>query len=95
MIEHLHGKPVRELSAVPWEEVLSHRRERWAHSGRCQCGRRTFLFGRCPTCINEEAAEMKQEAERRVDEEPGQELWPAPGVVEVAGSPRTPEVPVN
>ena len=31
---------------------------------------------------------MKQEAERKVDDEPGRELWPPPGVVEVVGTPR-------
>ena len=42
-------------------------REMWKHTGKCSCGRRTFLFGQCMRCIaadqgvaveNEEETEM-------------------------------------
>ena len=41
---------------MPWEAVLaSVPKDMWTHSGRCFCGRKTYLFGRCPKCIREEA----------------------------------------
>ena len=27
----------------------------WEHDGKCVCGKRTFLFGLCPKCLEEEA----------------------------------------
>lgn len=31
----------------------------WEHGGKCQCGRRTYLFGQCEKCAKEEAAERR------------------------------------
>ena len=41
----------------------------WQHDGKCSCGRRTFLFGRCPRCIKEEAQESLN---RKMEEEPAE-----------------------
>ena len=30
-------------------------REMWDHDGLCACGKRTYLFSRCPACIEQEA----------------------------------------
>ena len=58
----------------------------WEHSGRCLCGRRSYLFGQCPHCLREEAQEQeqrRQEERFNGDPLPGplSEL-PAPGAVE-------------
>jgi hypothetical protein len=29
----------------------------WGHSGKCSCGRRAFLYARCPKCLLEEAVD--------------------------------------
>ena len=32
-------------------------REVWDHDGVCACGTRTYLFSRCPSCIQAEASD--------------------------------------
>ena len=40
----------------------------WEHDGKCVCGKRTFLFGLCPKCLEEEAQLKKTEAEEQGEE---------------------------
>ena len=56
-------------------------REMWDHDGLCACGKRTYLFSRCPSCIEQEALDTAVEIAERED-------------AEVRGSPdRDPESP--
>ena len=49
---------VRSLEDVPLAGSLDRpAREMFAHEGTCPCGKRTYLFGRCPSCIKKEADE--------------------------------------
>ena len=43
-------------------------REVWDHDGVCACGRKTYLFSRCPNCIEAEALETAAEIVSRQDE---------------------------
>ena len=55
---------VRDLSFVDWQMLLGRPpREMWSHTGKCQCGRRTFLFGQCPRCIRDEALDRLSKAQ--------------------------------
>ena len=38
----------------------------WEHEGRCQCGKRSYLFSLCPGCLAEEA-QLEQEARITVE----------------------------
>ena len=47
----------------------------WEHQGKCPCGRRSYLFGRCPKCLQEDcdlkaAEEAEVQHEPLLDEEP-------------------------
>ena len=56
-------------------------REMWKHTGKCSCGRRTFLFGQRMRCIAEEAGlEARPEDEEAV---PGEVLETQPDGPEV------------
>ena len=49
---------VKNLEDVPLKGLLDNPvREMFKHEGTCPCGKRTYLFGRCPSCIQREAAE--------------------------------------
>ena len=49
---------VRSLEDVPLAGSFNRpAREMFAHEGTCPCGKRTYLFGRCPSCIKKEADE--------------------------------------
>ena len=51
-------EPQEALNQVAWESVLGAPvREVWAHDGKCACGKRTYLFGQCPSCIRQEVGE--------------------------------------
>ena len=52
----------------------------WEHQGRCQCGRRSYLFGQCSKCLKEEMLEKAAEEQRRLAEEPEE---PPPHTVEM------------
>ena len=43
-------------------------REVWDHDGVCACGKKTYLFSRCPNCIQAEALETAAEMVSRQDE---------------------------
>ena len=58
---------VRSLEDVPLAGSLDRpAKEMFAHEGTCPCGKRTYLFGRCPSCIKKEADE---ELEQVLEEE--------------------------
>ena len=42
-------------------------REVWDHDGVCSCGKETYLFSRCPSCIQAEALETTAEIVCRQD----------------------------
>ena len=42
-------------------------REVWEHDGLCPCGKKTYLFSRCPACIEKEAQDEVVEMQERVD----------------------------
>ena len=71
-LERMKVPELTEWSALPLRQVLKAKvPEVWPHEGVCACGRRTFLFARCPRCIREEAAERHQELlDRENDDEP-------------------------
>ena len=64
---------VRTLEDVPLGGSLDRSaKEMFAHEGTCPCGKRTYLFGRCPSCIKKEADEdLEQVLE---EEKPAQGL---------------------
>ena len=43
-------------------------REAWDHDGVCACGKKTYLFSRCPNCIQAEALKTAAEIVSRQDE---------------------------
>ena len=52
----------------------------WQHSGRCACGRKTYLYGQCDKCAAVEAQEQAQEAVQALEDSP-----PVPEVTEDQG----------
>ena len=41
------------IEDVPWNEVLLiPGRLMWEHNGKCDCGRRVFLFSQCKQCLD-------------------------------------------
>ena len=44
-------------------------REMWDHDGLCVCGKRSYLFSRCPSCIEQEALDTAVEIAEREDDE--------------------------
>ena len=72
-------------------------REVWEHDGKCSCGKRTYVFGRCTTCIEKEAADdliqgaqQREEAEKEEGEE-GELV--AEGLFALSSRPLTPTEP--
>ena len=58
MLETLRVARVDGIDAVNIRAMLADPpREMWEHEGVCVCGRRTYLFARCPACIERESAE--------------------------------------
>ena len=58
----LRAEMVDGLGEPSWDGLMQIKaRLIWNHDGKCSCGRRTFLFGRCPKCIKEEAQGRLQE----------------------------------
>ena len=49
-VDGIDGLNLRSLLSEPGREI-------WEHEGLCVCGRKTYLFSRCPTCIEKEAHE--------------------------------------
>ena len=49
-------------------------RELWDHDGTCVCGKRTYLFSRCPSCIEQEALDTAVEISERAEPEAAADL---------------------
>ena len=59
MFETLRLSKVEGIDALNLRSLLLEpSREMWEHSGVCSCGKRTYLFSRCPACIEKEAHEV-------------------------------------
>ena len=58
----------------------------WEHSGKCLCGKRSYLFSQCRYCLQEEALEQER---RRQEEQFGE--GPRPGSMSDPPSPGAPE----
>ena len=50
LIKGLADPPLSSLAQEPG-------REHWEHNGKCACGKRTYAFSRCSSCIEKEAAD--------------------------------------
>ena len=58
MLEALRLTRVERVDSIGLRSALSEPpREMWEHDGLCSCGKRTYLFSRCSTCIAREAEE--------------------------------------
>ena len=45
-------------------------REVWEHSGKCSCGKRAYVFGRCVSCVEKEAQDdLRASVQAREEEE--------------------------
>lgn len=70
-IAEMKVEVVADMNSVPLDQLVSQPSElMWEHDGKCTCGRKTFLFGQCPKCLREEAAEKivdRVEAARELD----------------------------
>ena len=59
MFETLRLSKVEGIDALNLRSLLLEpSREMWEHGGVCSCGKRTYLFSRCPACIEKEAHEV-------------------------------------
>ena len=64
--EAAHIEVVTSFSAVPLGALVEIPPTlMWEHQGRCQCGRRSYLFGQCSKCLKEEMLEKAAEEQRR------------------------------
>ena len=54
-LEGLNVEIRKGLGAVPFPELLeAPATPMWAHDGKCQCGKRCYLFGQCTDCLRNE-----------------------------------------
>jgi len=86
----------QSADAVPWDQVLSRGLTvMFDHGGVCPCGRRTYLFGQCAKCINDEAKETVAQALERLADVDADARDLGPGVyaepVAAAGTARSGE----
>ena len=51
----------------------------WGHDSKCTCGKRTYLFGQCPSCIRQEVGERAL-ADQEAREVARAEVVPEDGV---------------
>ena len=58
------SKGIEEASVRGMLEEPS--REMWDHDGLCECGKRTYLFSRCPACIEHTAVEIAEREDLEV-----------------------------
>ena len=69
LFEVLRLRRVEGLDSLSLRGLLDEpSREIWEHNGVCACGRRTYLFARCPACIEKEAVEELDGALERAHE---------------------------
>ena len=50
VLKDISEAPLMNLAVEPGRDV-------WEHDGRCSCGKRAYVFGRCTTCIEKEASD--------------------------------------
>jgi hypothetical protein len=59
------------LSEVPWYRMVGgRRREYWRHGGHCACGKRTYIYGECTSCLRKESGDLRADGELNVEAEP-------------------------
>ena len=68
MFEALRLEKVTSIAAVGIRGMLAEpARDVWEHDGLCSCGKKTYLFSRCPACIEKEAQEEVVEMQERAE----------------------------
>ena len=68
MFEALRLEKITSVAAVGIRGMLAEPgREVWEHDGLCSCGKKTYLFSRCPACIEKEAQDEVVEMQERAD----------------------------
>jgi len=84
LIKGLAEPPLASLAREPGREV-------WEHEGRCACGKRAYVFSRCVTCIEKEAAEefaaAAEERENPTEEKEAEEELVAEDLLAIASAP--------
>ena len=72
MVELLQALGIPEMESLQkicWTEWFENpSREMWKRTGKCACGRRTFLFGLCMRCIAEEHGDEEAWKEKETPE---------------------------
>ena len=72
MVELLQALGIPEMESmqkISWTEWFDNpSREMWKHTGKCACGRRTFLFGQCMRCIAQEHGDEEAWREKEIPE---------------------------
>jgi hypothetical protein len=81
----LFKMPVHEsFAGVPWEALVkAPPREYWEHNGVCQCGKRTYLFGQCPNCLQQESLDRAEEVLKGLESKEQEVVPPGEGEVSV------------
>ena len=67
LVKDLVSPPLASLAQEP-------AREHWEHDGKCACGKRTYVFGRCVSCIEKEAVDDLSAGAREREKQEGVEL---------------------
>ena len=68
MFEALRLEKVTSIAAVGIRGMLAEpARDVWEHDGLCSCGKKTYLFSRCPACIEKEAQDEVVEMQERAE----------------------------
>ena len=50
------------IGDVPWNELINAQtRIMWEHNGKCDCGKRVFLFSECKKCLEDSQADKHVE----------------------------------
>ena len=58
LLEAANIETVLSFSAIPLAALVEEPPTvMWEHQGRCQCARRSYLFGQCSKCLKEEMLE--------------------------------------
>ena len=56
----------KELGAIPLGVLIEEPpRLMWEHQGECPCGKKSYLFGQCPKCLQEEQLEKTPEEQEK------------------------------
>ena len=55
-----HVESFTTYGAIPLEQFAElPARLMWEHTGRCPCGKRSYLFAQCPGCLRQDAQEVE------------------------------------